>query len=68
MGLEQRLSQRLGIKVEITIRAKNRFTLSFDGENKKAVKDFKTFMGPKLKRCDHEFDLECDMTCIWFDI
>lgn len=66
--LEKELSKILKVEVEITIRDKNKFTVSFDGENKEAVKKFESFMNGKLSRIESEYDLECDMTCIWFDI
>lgn len=64
--LKKTLSQVAGIEVDITIRGENKFTFSFEGENKEAADKIINFFGNKLKdNPTGEYDLECDMTFIY---
>lgn len=65
--LAQTLTTVMGVQVEITIRGVKQFTVSFDGENKKAVAKLKKYFGVLVIFEEGSgYDEECDQTCIYF--
>lgn len=68
--IKQTLSKVAGIEVDITVRGDNKFTFSFEGENKKALKSIFDYFGDKLiVEKDNDsvdfYDKEIDMTYIY---
>lgn len=65
-ALESTLSSKAGVPVEITIRAINKFTFTFDGRNDKAMSKLQAFFLGKLTECG--YDQECNMSYAYLDI
>ena len=68
--IKQTLSKVAGIEVDVTVRGDNKFTFSFEGENKKALKSIFNYFGDKLiVEKDNDsvdfYDKEIDMTYIY---
>jgi len=64
--LSNMISKVMEIKTALTVRGIKDFTISFEGKNEEAVKKFLDFMGNNITNVSHDYDLECDMTCIWY--
>jgi hypothetical protein len=64
--LEHNLSKLTGIACEITIRGLRAFTISFEGENAKAIDCLKRYFNGHVKTWESDYDLECNHTAIYF--
>lgn len=64
--LEDTLSHIAGVPVEITIRALDKFTFTFDGRNDKAMSKLQAFFLGKLTDCG--YDRECNMSYAYLDV
>lgn len=60
------LSHIAGVPVEITIRALDKFTFTFDGRNDKAMSKLQAFFLGKLTGCG--YDRECNMSYAYLDV
>lgn len=64
--LKDTLSHIAGVPVEITIRALDKFTFTFDGRNDKAMSKLQAFFLGKLTDCG--YDRECNMSYAYLDV
>ena len=63
--LTAKVSEAVGVAVELTIRGERAFTLSADGDVvAKIVAWLKS--APNLKTVEAEYDVECDATFVYF--
>lgn len=64
--LKQTLAKVAGKEIDITIRGNNKFTFSFEGENKQSEYKITKFFGDKIEITeDSGYDEETDMTYIY---
>lgn len=69
-SLEAAMSRVAGFPVELTIRGDRWFTASATGERDFAplVRWLKSGKAFTLIRCEAEYDSECDLSCLFFDV
>ena len=64
-SLEETLTHIAGVPVEITIRAIDHYTFTFDGRHDKAMSKLQAFFLGKLNGCG--YDQECNMSYAYYD-
>ena len=64
-SLEETLTHIAGVPVEITIRAIDHYTFTFDGRNDKAMSKLQAFFLGKLN--GYGYDQECNMSYAYYD-
>jgi hypothetical protein len=66
--LESMMSRIAGIKVELCIRGERSFTFHFEGCNNYAMNAIVKYFSKDAKSIEAEYDVECDMTCVFLEV